>query len=93
MTPEEILAKAKAARKQLPRWVWVAALAIGAACAIAFAWLLVAPAGTPTMPDHHEVGGPGFASGILIGLAVGFLVGWAARHARHAPSASSRSNP
>lgn len=87
MTPEEILAKAKAVRKPLPRWVWISSLVVGAACAIAFAWLLLAPAGTPTTPDHRDVGGPGFASGILIGLAVGFLVGWAARQT------SSRSKP
>ena len=83
----EFVARARAVRKPLPRWLWSAALAIGAACLGAFAWMMLQPAGTATTPPQHHVEGPGFPSGLVIGALAGFLVGWAVQRN------SSRNSP
>jgi hypothetical protein len=85
----EIVDRARQARRPLPRWLWIVALALGAAGIGAFVWLYLQPAGTATTPARHDVGGPGFASGAMIGALAGFLVGWAIASQRH----SSRNKP
>ena len=88
----EIVERARRVRKPLPRWLWIAAVAVGAACIGAFLWLYLQEPGTPpTTPAHREVAGPGFASGVAIGVLAGFLVGWAI--ARQRAGHSSRNNP
>ena len=87
----ELVARARQVRKPLPRWLWIAALALGVACLGAFAWIYLQPVGTATTPPRHDVEGPGFASGAAIGALAGFLVGWAI--ARQRADHSARSKP
>ena len=87
----ELVAKARQVRKPLPRWLWVASLALGLACLGAFVWIYLQPVGEATLPAHQHVDGPGFATGIAIGVLAGFLVGWAV--ARYRADHSSRRRP
>ena len=86
-----LVARARQVRKPLPRWLWIAGLAIGVACLGAFVWMYLQPASAATTPSRHAVEGPGFASGTVIGTIAGFLVGWAT--ARYRADHSSRNNP
>ena len=87
----ELVTRAKQVRSPLPRWLWIAGLAIGVACLGAFVWMYLQPASAATTPSRHAVEGPGFASGVAIGAIAGFLIGWAI--ARQRSAHSSRNNP
>ncbi len=87
----EIVETVRRARKPLPRWLWLGALLVGVVCAAGFAWLLLQTPGTPTTPAHHDAGSPGFASGALIGILAGFVIGWTL--ARYRVDHSSRNRP
>ena len=87
----EIAREARQVRKPLPRWLWTAAIVVGAACIGGFVKIMLADGGTPTTPPHQASGSPGFASGALIGAFLGFVIGWAI--ARQRAAHSSRNKP
>ena len=91
-----ILETARQTRKRTPRGLWIAALIVGAVCAVGFAIVMLAPADA-TAPlrarcdvDRH---GPGLGLGLLIGVAAGIAIGVYAGTALERQRHSSRNSP
>jgi hypothetical protein len=87
-------------RTATPRWVWIAATLVGAACATGFAVAMLgagepAPPGPREPPGHAVAARPASGAGSGVGLAVGagaaLVVG--AAIARQRRNHSSRSSP
>jgi drug/metabolite transporter (DMT)-like permease len=90
-------------RKPTPRWLWIAASVIGAACAAAFAIAMLGdhgserPASRPTRlerpapSERPPDGGSGLGAGLAIGAAAGLVIGFSI--ARQRRSHSSRNSP
>jgi hypothetical protein len=80
-------------RKPTPRWLWIAAILVGAVAAAGFAIAMLAegdPSGaSQTAPRASQHSGLG--SGLVIGAVVGLVIGFSI--ARQRRSHSSRSNP
>lgn len=86
----EILRAAKAQRRGSSRGLWIAALVIGAICAIGFVLLFVGDrAGATTPPRVIEDHGLGFGAGVVLGVTVGIVIGYAIARQRQ----SARSTP
>lgn len=86
-------------RPRSPRWLWIAALVVGVACAAAFVVALVwggDAASTGPAPATTR-NGLGFASGLALGVGLGLAIGWfaARRQSVSADDAghSSRNRP
>jgi hypothetical protein len=79
-------------RKPTPRWLWIAAIVVGALAAGGFAAAMFAEP-QPTMASRAERSprGAGLGSGLVIGIAVGIVIGYAL--ARQRRDHSSRSSP
>ncbi len=80
-------------RPSSPRWLWITAIVIGIACAVAFIVVLArggdASSTTPTTGPTGG-GGVGFPTGLVLGVGLGIAIGWfAARRDHH----SSRNSP
>jgi hypothetical protein len=77
-------------RKPTPRWLWIAAIVVGALAAGGFAAAMFAEP-QPTMASRAErsPGGTGLGSGLVIGIAVGIVIGYAIARSG---SAGPRSN-
>jgi len=88
-TIEDIAAVGRATRKQPSRGLWMAALVIGGACAIAFAVMLFVDSGTPTHETAPRHTG-GFSNGLFIGIALGVVLGWALGRQRRASHSSDK---
>ena len=94
----EIMAGGRATRRRSSRAMWLAAMLVGAVCALGFALLLVsggdaggpaAGSGAPAaLPPTARESRTGCAGGLGLGLGLGLAVGYALGR-RH----SSRSSP
>jgi hypothetical protein len=103
---QKIIELGRQTRKPTPRWLWIAASLIGAACATAFAIAMLGDHGsewpasratrlerpTPSArsPDGGT-GGSGLGAGLVIGAAAGLVIGFSI--ARQRRSHSSRNTP
>ena len=96
---QKIVELGRQTRKPTPRWLWIAASLIGAACAVAFTLAMLGDAGSdgttrldrPVRSERHEGGGSGLGAGLAIGAAAGLVIGFSI--ARQRRSHSSRNNP
>lgn len=88
-TIEDIAAVGRATRKRPSRGLWVAALVIGGACAVAFAVMMFMDRGTPTHETAPRHAG-GFSNGLFIGIALGVVLGWALGRQRRASHSSDK---
>jgi hypothetical protein len=82
----------RSTRKPTPRWLWIAAAIVGGIATIGFAIAMLAegePAHASWTPRRSEHSGLG--SGLVIGAAVGIVIGFSI--ARQRRSHSSRNNP
>ena len=86
---DEIADVGRATRKRPSRGLWIAALAIGGACAIAFVVMLFVDTGTPSH-DAPPARSGGFSNGLVIGIAVGVAIGWAIARQRRASHSSDK---
>ena len=67
---------AKLGRRPTPRWVWIAALVVAAAClgSLAIAWLEDrGTVATKTLPQRAGRDAGGFGAGIVLGIGIGAL--------------------
>jgi protein-S-isoprenylcysteine O-methyltransferase Ste14 len=77
-------------RKPTPRWLWIAAIVVGALAAGGFAAVMFAePQPTTASRVERSPGGAGLGSGLIIGVAVGIVIGYAIARSG---SAGPRSN-
>jgi hypothetical protein len=82
---DQIADVGRATRTRPSRGLWIAALVIGSACAIAFVVMLFVDTGAPSHESAPAKSG-GFSNGLVIGIAVGVVLGWAiARRIRSRP--------
>lgn len=84
--------RGRSTRKPTPRWLWIAAAIVGGIAAIGFAIAMLSdgePSHTSWTPQPSEHSGLG--SGLVIGAAVGVVIGFSI--ARQRRSHSSRNNP
>ena len=88
-TIEDIAAVGRATRKRPSRGLWVAALVIGGACAVAFAVMMLVDSGAPTHETAPRHAG-GFSNGLFIGIALGVVLGWALGRQRRASHSSDK---
>jgi hypothetical protein len=86
-----IASTSRATRARLGRGIWIAALLVGAVCAGAFGFALLTVDSGSTTPAAHVEPRSGFASGLVLGGAAGFAIGWAI--ARQRRDHSSRKSP
>jgi hypothetical protein len=90
---ESIVESGRRTRKPTPRWLWIAAILVGASAATAFVIAMLTdgePAGTSQTarrPPEYSGLGSGFVIGAAVGLVIGFSI------ARQRRSHSSRSSP
>ncbi len=90
---ERIVESGRRTRKATPRWLWITAILVGAIAAAGFVIAMLTegePAGasqTTPRPSEHS----GLGSGLVIGAAVGLVIGFSI--ARQRRSHSSRSSP
>lgn len=87
-----IVDEARKTRRRPSRALWIAALLVGVACAIAFVMLMLAdeapsPVAKPTAESGSQ--GRGFTAGLVVGGVLGIAVGFAIARQRH----SSRNSP
>lgn len=78
-----------------PRWLWITALVLGAAGAIAFVVAAVrgGDASSASSPAPASTGGS-FPSGLVLGAGIGLLIGWLlGRRASQSSAHSERSSP
>jgi hypothetical protein len=87
-------------RPATPRWLWITALVVGAACTVAFVIVLARggdATSTGAAPAATGVTGHGFATGLALGIGLGIAIGFlAARRPQSSATAadhSSRSRP
>jgi drug/metabolite transporter (DMT)-like permease len=78
-----------------PRWLWIAALVLGSAGAIAFIVAAVrggdSSSASSTAPAST---GSSFPSGLVLGAAIGLAIGWVlGRRAAQSSAHSERSRP
>jgi len=94
-----ITERARGVRKAAPRWLWIAAIAVGCLAAVGFAIAMLSP-GAPAASEHapHAVEHPASyralysgPTGLVIGAAIGVAIGLAL--ARQRRSHSSRNSP
>jgi hypothetical protein len=89
---ESIVAIGRRTRKPTPRWLWIAAIVVGAIAAGGFAAAMFAePEPSSTGHIDRSPTGAGLGSGLLIGVAIGIVIGFAI--ARQRRDHSSRSSP
>lgn len=84
-----IVAGARRTRTPIPRALWIAAIAIGAVCAVAFIVMLASESAPDAARPPHPAAkssGIGFAGGLGIGVGIGIVIGFliARRHTAHA---------
>ena len=79
----------RATRKRPSRGLWVAALVVGGACAVAFAVMMFVDSGAPTHDAAPRHAG-GFSNGLFIGIALGVVLGWALGRQRRASHSSDK---
>ncbi|HEY3808112.1 MAG TPA: hypothetical protein VGL61_36275 [Kofleriaceae bacterium] len=67
--------EAKRSRRATPRWLWVVALAVSAACfgALAIAWIEDRDTPLDRRTQHVTVTTSGFGTGLVLGIGVGAL--------------------
>lgn len=86
----KILTAARGERKSSSRTVWIVALVVGVACAIAFVVLMLGDGATSPQPkpatsDHGLGFGTGVIVGIVVGVALGFAIARQRQSARNTP--------
>jgi hypothetical protein len=65
-------------RSATPRWLWITALVVAAACTVAFV-IVLARGGDPTSSGPTPATAPtghGFATGLALGTGVGIAIGF-----------------
>jgi uncharacterized membrane-anchored protein YhcB (DUF1043 family) len=84
--------RGRSTRKRTPRWLWIAAGIVGGIAAIGFAIAMLSD-GEPALASRtvQRSEHSGLGSGLVIGAAVGLVIGFSI--ARQRRSHSSRSNP
>jgi hypothetical protein len=89
---DRIVEVGRRTRKPTPRWLWIAAIVVGALAAGGFAVAMFAePRPTTAVRAERSPDGAGLGSGLLIGVAVGIVIGYGI--ARQRGDHSSRSSP
>lgn len=87
-------------RTPTPRWLWIAAVFIGAICAVCFTVMMLGgrepTSHSPSVPPSHRVEqrsgtGSGLGLGLMIGTGVGIVIGFSI--GRQRLSHSSRRRP
>ena len=95
---DRIVEVGRRTRKPTPRWLWIAAIVVGALAAGGFAAAMFAePPPTTAARAERSPGGAGLGSGLLIGVALGIVIGYAIARSgsaeRQRRDHSSRSSP
>jgi hypothetical protein len=96
---DAIVAHGRRTRRPTPRWLWIASLALGVICLIAFAAVMLGERGPARSPqridrtDHTDTAGAGgrLGIGLVIGLGAGIVIGFSIGRQRR--SHSSRNSP
>jgi len=90
---QELMKRARAARAPLPRWMWIASLAVAAVCLAGFAYAMLSTPEAPEKPlvRKHDPGGGTFRFSLLFGAVGGVVIGLAIGRQRR--DHSSRSKP
>ena len=99
-----ILELGRRTRTPTPRWLWIAAVVIGAVCAVCFTAMMLGgreppsqspgpgPSARPSHPVEQRPGtGSGLGLGLMIGTGVGLVIGFSI--GRQRLSHSSRRRP
>ncbi|MDB4958128.1 MAG: hypothetical protein JWO36_5697 [Myxococcales bacterium] len=77
----EIVEKARAGRKRVPRWMWIASLVVSVVCVGALAIGLLTSDRVPATTPHPAIKisdgeiPSGLGTGLLVGLAAGIVIG------------------
>ncbi len=78
-------------RTAWPRWLWILAAIVGVICATGFAVVMLSDAAPPDHPvERRPVAAAGLGTGVLIGAAVGVVIGFALGRQRRDHSSRSR---
>jgi hypothetical protein len=89
---EAIVDHGRRTRKRTPRWLWTAALIVGAICVTGFTIMMLGSREPPSSPvEQRPQVGSGLGFGLVIGVGAGVVIGFSIGRQRR--SHSSRKNP